>query len=82
MDAVVPMSRGGNCWDNAPIESFFGTIKQELLPQQAWRGLREVRAVAIDYIHNFYNPARIHAHHHCVSPIQADLDFSQQLRFA
>ena len=82
MDAVVSMSRKGNCWDNAPVESFFGTIKQELLHQQTWRGLREVRAVVSDYIHNFYNPVRIHAHNHYVSPVQAELDFNQQLRVA
>lgn len=82
MGAVVSMSRKGNCWDNAPVESFFGTIKQELLHRQSWSGLNAVRAAVSDYIHNFYNPVRIHAHNHNVSPLQAELDFNQQQRVA
>lgn len=54
------MSRKGNCWDNACIESFFGTIKQEgcgIL----YKSRREARIHIFEYIEGFYNRQRIHS---------------------
>ena len=52
------MSRKGNCWDNAPQESFFGHMKQELLPRmKSWKSFDEVKADIDDWI-DYYNNDR------------------------
>lgn len=58
---VVSMSRRGNCWDNAVAESFFATIKRELLRRQRWTSRRELRAAVFEYIEAFYNRRRLHS---------------------
>jgi transposase InsO family protein len=61
------MSRPGNCYDNAPVESFFRTLKTELGPQtQATR--REAATAIADYIERFYNRERLHSTLHYHSP--------------
>ena len=55
------MSRKGDCWDNAAMESFFGTLKQEWAQHQWWRGLLDARASVHDYIEVFYNRQRLHS---------------------
>src|SRR5687768_4881457 len=57
----VSMSRRGNCYDNAVVESFFGTLKQELVHGAAWATLAEARAAIHDYIEVFYNRQRLHS---------------------
>ena len=70
---VPSMSRKGDCWDNAVAESFFSTLKAELVHEARY----ETRAAAIasigDYIHFFYNPERRHSHLGYVSPIEFEL---------
>jgi transposase InsO family protein len=53
------MSRKGNCWDNAPMESFFGTLKTELVYHEDYRTRSEARLSIFDYIESFYNNARL-----------------------
>ena len=55
------MSRKGNCWDNAPMESFFGTLKTESLHHYRFATREEARRVVFDYIEVFYNQIRRHA---------------------
>jgi len=55
------MSRRGNCWDNAVVESFFGTLKQELVHHARWRTLARARAALQQYIEVFYNRRRLHS---------------------
>jgi putative transposase len=55
------MSRKGDCWDNAAMESFFGTLKQEWAHHHWWRGLLDARASVHDYIEVFYNRQRLHS---------------------
>jgi len=55
------MSRKGNCWDNAPIESFFGTLKTELVHLRKYRTRQEAIADIREYIEVFYNRQRRHA---------------------
>jgi transposase InsO family protein len=55
------MSRKGDCWDNAVMESFFGTYKQELAHHESWNGLLDSRAATHDYIEVFYNRQRLHS---------------------
>lgn len=59
---VCSMSRKGNCWDNAVSESFFSTIKQELIYRHDW-GSRAAASLAIaEYIECFYNARRRHSY--------------------
>jgi transposase InsO family protein len=65
----VSMSRRGNCWDNAPVESFFSTLKTELLPPQPWADQPAAHAAIADYIDDFYNRRRLHSSLGYVSPV-------------
>lgn len=58
---TISMSRKGNCWDNAVSESFFGTLKQELVHHEKYKNLAEVRMSLFKYIEAFYNPKRLHS---------------------
>jgi len=58
---VVSMSRKGDCWDNAPTESFFATLKRELIYRQTWVDRSTLRAALFKYIEVFYNRARLHS---------------------
>ena len=61
LGAVVSMSRKGNCWDNAVAESFFATLKKELLHRKRWSNLAQLRAALFEYIEVFYNRRRLHS---------------------
>lgn len=67
---VCSMSRRGNCWDNAAMESFFSTLKTERLNRKRYRTRDEVRADVFDYVERFYNPRRRHSTLGYVSPAQ------------
>ncbi len=58
---VQSMSRKGNCWDNAVAESFFGTLEQELAPDELWRDLSDARKAVGFYINGYYNAVRRHS---------------------
>jgi transposase InsO family protein len=64
------MSRKGNCWDNAPMESFFATLKKERIHQEDYVTRSEARASVFDYIERFYNRLRRHSSLGNVSPEQ------------
>jgi putative transposase len=64
------MSRKGNCWDNAPMESFFATFKTELIYQQQFATRDDARAAIFEYIEVFYNRQRRHASIGNVSPAE------------
>ncbi len=55
------MSRSGNCWDNAVAESFFATLKLELVYQTRWATRAEARSAVFEYIELFYNRQRRHS---------------------
>jgi len=55
------MSRKGNCWDNAVAESFFATLKKELIRDQAYTTRAAARAEIFEYIEVFYNRRRTHS---------------------
>lgn len=71
------MSRKGNCWDNAPMESFFGTLKTECLHHYRFATRDEARAVVFEYIEVFYNQIRRHAKLDNQSPAQYAKQFNQ-----
>ena len=64
------MSRKGNCWDNAVAESFFGTIKTELIYQHKFRTREEAKDVIFEYIEVFYNRIRMHSTNDYLSPVK------------
>jgi transposase InsO family protein len=64
------MSRKGNCWDNAPIESFFATVKKELVHHQRYITRDEARQSLFEYIEVFYNRVRRHSSLGYLSPLQ------------
>jgi putative transposase len=57
----VSMSRKGNCWDNAVAESFFATLKKELIYRRRWATRAELREAVFEYIEVFYNRQRLHS---------------------
>ena len=67
------MSRKGDCWDNAVSESFFKTIRAELIDDLGVLPWRETRRAISDYIENFYNPTRRHSHLGYLSPVEFEL---------
>ena len=58
---VCSMSRSGNVWDNAAMESFFSSLKTERIGRKTYRTRDEARADVFDYIERFYNPKRRHS---------------------
>jgi putative transposase len=64
------MSRRANCWDNAPMESFFASLKKELTHHENYRSRAEARASIVEYIEMFYNPKRLHSSLGYVSPAE------------
>ena len=58
---VCSMSRRGNCWDNAVAESFFATLKVELVADAAWLTRAAAQADLVEYLEVFYNGRRRHS---------------------
>ena len=67
------MSRKGNCWDNAVSESFFHTLKTELVHQQTYQTRAEARQAIFEYIEVFYNRERLHSANGYLSPVNYEL---------
>jgi putative transposase len=58
---MASMSRRGNCWDNAVAESFFATVKVELVHDAAWATRAAARGELVEYLEVFYNGQRRHS---------------------
>lgn len=69
-DVTCSMSRKANCWDNAPMESFFATLKKELVHRHQYPTRDEARRSLFDYIEIFYNRVRRHSALGYLSPAQ------------
>ena len=67
------MSRRGNCWDNAPVESFFASLKKELVHHEDYQTRAQARASAFEYIEVFYNRVRRHSAVGNKSPVEFEL---------
>lgn len=72
---VCSMSRRGDCWDNAAMESFFSSLKTERTSRKHYATRDEARADVFDYVERFYNPRRRHSTLGYLSPVQ----FEQRL---
>ena len=73
---TASMSRKGNCYDNAFVESFFSTLKYELVYHHRFSGFAQARMAIFDYIETFYNRIRLHSSLDYLSPI----NFESQLK--
>jgi transposase InsO family protein len=69
------MSGKGNCYDNAPMESFWGTLKQELVYHRRYRSRREAIQDITEYIEIFYNRQRRQAKLGYLSPVAYGQNF-------
>lgn len=67
---ICSMSRKGNCWDNAVVESFFSTLDIECADQQPFASHAQARRQVADYILGFYNPTRMHSYLGFKSPME------------
>ena len=65
---VLSVGRKGECWDNAVAESFFATIKRELIDTRAWPTRSGLRTAIFDYIEGWYNTRRLHSSLGYLSP--------------
>jgi putative transposase len=72
------MSRSGNVWDNATMESFFSSLKTERTARKKYSTRDEAKADVFDYIECFYNPKRRHSTLGYLSP----MEFERQMLLA
>ena len=72
---TISMSRRGNCWDNSVAESFFATLKKELVYRTTWRSAGELERAVFEYIEAYYNPRRLHSSVGYRTPNQVEDDF-------
>lgn len=65
---ICSMSRKGNCWDNAPMESFWGKMKYEWLNERRFKTRDEARSAVFEYVEIFYNRKRLHQSNGYITP--------------
>jgi len=70
--AICSMSRKGNCWDNAPAESFFAVLKRGLIFHNQYQTRAQARQSIFEYIERFYNRKRIHSSLGYRTPFEVD----------
>ena len=70
---IQSMSRKGDCWDNAVAESFFHTMKTELIHHCQFKNREEAKQAIFDYIEVFYNRVRIHSANDYLSPVDYEI---------
>jgi putative transposase len=70
---VVSMSGKGDCYDNALMESFFGTLKTECADRQSFQSRPQARQAIFEYLEAFYNRQRLHSSLGYVSPVTYEL---------
>ena len=78
LQIVCSMSRKGNCWDNAVAESFFATLKTELVYRRRFATRAEAREAIFDFIETFYNPRRRHSTLGYLSPMEFEKKFIEE----
>lgn len=78
-EMVCSMSRKGDCWDNSVVESFFGTLKDELIYRGVWPTRSRARAAINEYIACFYNSRRRNSASGDVSPMEYETRVGQQM---
>jgi transposase InsO family protein len=81
-EMICSMSRKGDCWDNAVVESFFGTLCTELEMHCRWRTRRAARVAIHEYMEVFYNRRRRHSYLGYLSPAEYERRAELQLAAA
>ncbi len=76
---IQSMSRKGNCWDNAPAESFFKTLKNELWGYRAFATREIARTAIFEYIEVFYNRQRLHSSLGYITPVEFEESRSRKV---
>ena len=79
---IGSMSRKGNCWDNAVVESFFGSLKQERVQWRNYQTRYEAQQDVLQYISMFYNSHRLHSYLGYKSPNQYEVVMAKKRKFA
>ena len=74
-EMVQSLSRPRQCWDNALAESWFATLKLELIDRQSWATRAQVRLAVFDFIEVFYNRARLHSSLDYLTPAEYEAKF-------
>jgi len=78
---ITSMSRKGNCWDNAPLESFFATLKKELIySRDPFINLDQAKEILFDYIETFYNRKRRHSSLGYISPEKYEQNLTEKIK--
>jgi putative transposase len=72
----------GQCWDNAAMESFFASLKKELVVLPEARSLASLRSNVFEYIETFYNPVRLHSYLGYLSPMEFEANYHGARRSA
>lgn len=72
------MSRKGNCWDNAPAESFFATLKQEMIYQNRFKTPSEAHSAVFEFIEVWYNRQRLHSSLGYMTPVEYEAMLQHQ----
>jgi putative transposase len=76
------MSRKGDCWDNAVVESFFGSLKQERVQWRNYQTRFEAQQDILNYIAMFYNPHRLHSYLGYKSPNEYEAEMNRLQKVA
>ncbi len=76
------MSRKGNCYDNACIESFHSVIKKELIFHEKYKTRDQAKKSIVEYIVSFYNYKRTHSFTNYMSPIAYEKHYYKVLQIA
>ena len=77
---ITSMSRKGNCYDNACIESFHSVIKKELIFHEKYKTREQAKKSIVEYIVSFYNYKRIHSYTNYMSPIAYERNYFETLQ--
>lgn len=79
-DIVQSMSRKGNCWDNSVAESFFKTLKTELVYHCNFKTRDEAKQAIFEYIEVFYNRDRLHSTNNYMTPVEYENNFERSMK--
>jgi putative transposase len=72
------MSRKGNCFDNACAESFFATLKKDVIHGRKFKTCEDAKLLIIEYIETFYNFKRVHSSLGNMSPIEFEKEYRKR----
>lgn len=73
---IQSMSRKGNCWDNAVAESFFKTLKSELIRHENYKTIQQAKTAVFEFIETWYNRKRLHSSLGYKTPVEIELEFN------